>query len=467
MSSNYGTTDKSNCKKDHPLFYTADDLNRADGDEATAEATLISSLEERRTSSSGRSGEEYAAAVPGERALMDSTASKDEVYNAFDTSNKTGGKIASKFGKIKNARFKSAVNRTLAQRRSVDMLQANLSESMKSRHKRNSSSQVHQIMDLVNNDEGKDEENDSPFAESQNQDDDSVDSVDKIEGSKTHADRLVAGAFQVQKLFEDDDQHSVSSQTTTDSPLPFEELPLLGGLRDDEIVPLDEQAMCALRRKRNARKHIKKMYRQLRRLGRSFIKFVSFLWQGIVTAYFAFAAIPMVVSAWILFYHLGNPGFDFLPRTTTLSWWCNFFARQLLTLELARMTQFFLIDGLTLRTKFTIKFGGPLTTLLMIQAKGWPFLLFAWGCVDLMILHGDDSFAINWLYWTGLQIYSPGVSGAYLINSDVYLHALMCLILSGVATSIKRTFMAVYFGRKTLGMLNKNISQFTSLPYHS
>lgn len=452
MPSKYGTMTHS--KDDHPLFYTADDLNRANGDEAEAESSLFCSLEGRRTNSRGRSGEEFAAAVPGERAPLDTRASKDEVYNVFDTSKEGGTNSASKLGKFKNARFKNAVNRTVMQRRAVGMLQGKLSESMKSLHKRSASSQVHHIMDLVKN-EGKAEQDENPFAESTGRDDDSIDSVERIEGSKTHADRLVAGAFQVQKLFEDDDQQSISSQTTTDSPLPIEELPLLSGMRDGEIDPTDENAILARCRKRKARKCVKMVLRKLRRLGRIFVKTISFWWQGIVTAYFAFAAIPLVMTAWILFYNLGNPGFDFLPRTTTLSWWCNFFARQLLTLELARMTQFLFIDGLTLRTKFTIKVGGPLVTLLMIQAKGWPFLLFAWGCVDLVILHGDDPFAINWLYWTGLRIFSPGVSGAYLINSDVYFHALMCLILSGVVTSLKRTFMAVYFGRKTLGMSNR------------
>ncbi|GAX29175.1 hypothetical protein FisN_28Lh004 [Fistulifera solaris] len=304
-------------------------------------------------------------------------------------------------------------------------------------------------MDLVSSN-GKTKLPQNPFAESQGQDDDSVDSVDKIDASKTQTDRLVAGAFQVQKLFEGDDDQSMSSQTTTDSPPPIEELPLLSGVLNGEYDPTDENAILARRRKQKARRFIKMLHRKLRRLCRTGAQLISFVRQGIATAYFAFAAIPLVMTAWILFYNLGNPRFDFLPGTTTLSWWCNFFARQLLTLELARLTQFFLVDGLTLRTKFTITVGGPLVTLLVIQAKGWPFLLFAWSVIDLLILHGDDPFAVNWLYWTGLRIFSPGVSGAYLINSDVYFHALMCLVFSGVVTSLKRTFMAVYFGRKTL-----------------
>jgi hypothetical protein len=463
MSSNYGTM--TNDKQNHPFFYTANDLNRANGDDAGAEASLFNSLEDRRTFSRGRSGEKLTAAVSGERAPMDMSARTDEVYNLFDASN-TGGNSISKRGKLKNARFKNAVNRTMAQKRSIGMFQSKLSESMKNVHKRNASSQVHHIMDLVSK-TGKTVLPENPFAGSQGRDDDSVDSVDKINRSKTQTDRLVAGAFQVQKLFEDDNDQSTSSQTTTESPLPIEELPLLSGVLDGEVDPTDENAGLSRRRKQKARRIFKMLHRKLRRLCRTVAQLICFVCQGIAAAYFAFAAIPLVMTAWILFYNLGNPRFDFLPRTTTLSWWCNFFARQLLTLELARMTQFFLIDGLTLRTKFTITVGGPLVTLLMIQAKGWPFLLFAWSVIDLLILHGDDPFAVNWLYWTGLRIFSPGVSGAYLINSDVYYHALMCLVFSGVVTSLKRTFMAVHFGRKTLGRLKKRVSLVYSQPFAS
>ncbi len=455
----------TNDKQNHPFFYTANDLNRANGDDAGAEASLFNSLEDRRTFSRGRSGEKLTAAVSGERAPMDMSARTDEVYNLFDASN-TGGNSISKRGKLKNARFKNAVNRTMAQKRSIGMFQSKLSESMKNVHKRNASSQVHHIMDLVSK-TGKTVLPENPFAGSQGRDDDSVDSVDKINRSKTQTDRLVAGAFQVQKLFEDDNDQSTSSQTTTESPLPIEELPLLSGVLDGEVDPTDENAGLSRRRKQKARRIFKMLHRKLRRLCRTVAQLICFVCQGIAAAYFAFAAIPLVMTAWILFYNLGNPRFDFLPRTTTLSWWCNFFARQLLTLELARMTQFFLIDGLTLRTKFTITVGGPLVTLLMIQAKGWPFLLFAWSVIDLLILHGDDPFAVNWLYWTGLRIFSPGVSGAYLINSDVYYHALMCLVFSGVVTSLKRTFMAVHFGRKTLGRLKKRVSLVYSQPFAS
>jgi hypothetical protein len=39
---------------------------------------------------------------------------------------------------------------------------------------------------------------------------------------------------------------------------------------------------------------------------------------------FLLLAIPLFVTAWILFYPFGNPSLDFLPGAATLSWWFNF-----------------------------------------------------------------------------------------------------------------------------------------------
>jgi hypothetical protein len=40
---------------------------------------------------------------------------------------------------------------------------------------------------------------------------------------------------------------------------------------------------------------------------------------------FLVLAFPCFAVAWVLYYHLGNPKFDFMPGQATLSWWLNFF----------------------------------------------------------------------------------------------------------------------------------------------
>lgn len=84
----------------------------------------------------------------------------------------------------------------------------------------------------------------------------------------------------------------------------------------------------------------------------------------------------------------------------SISWWLLFLGvRQVLTLSLARATQAWMVDFLALRTRWFVKIFGSRMTLLLVQAKGWPFILFWWGVYDLCFLYGDNPFARHWLYW--------------------------------------------------------------------
>jgi hypothetical protein len=70
----------------------------------------------------------------------------------------------------------------------------------------------------------------------------------------------------------------------------------------------------------------------------------------------------------------------------TLSWWSNFIGRQLLVLDLARGTQYVLLDLVILGNRYALTWLGPLVTLWAIQAKGWPLIAIFWGVWDLLLL---------------------------------------------------------------------------------
>lgn len=74
----------------------------------------------------------------------------------------------------------------------------------------------------------------------------------------------------------------------------------------------------------------------------------------------------------------------------------------------------------------------------------------AWSLWDLILLHGDNTFQQNWLYWTDISLFSPANVGGYILEKDIYLRALIAAIIAGVATAIKRTVLALYFGKKTV-----------------
>jgi hypothetical protein len=62
--------------------------------------------------------------------------------------------------------------------------------------------------------------------------------------------------------------------------------------------------------------------------------------------------------------------------------------RQLITLSLGKATEIFVIDFLSIRRRFTIRLLGPWVTLFILQARGWPFLLFMWAIFDFALLSG-------------------------------------------------------------------------------
>mmetsp|Transcript_21059 Transcript_21059/g.31242 ORF Transcript_21059/g.31242 Transcript_21059/m.31242 type:complete len:1002 (-) Transcript_21059:137-3142(-) len=160
-------------------------------------------------------------------------------------------------------------------------------------------------------------------------------------------------------------------------------------------------------------------------------------------------AIPLVCTAFVLFYKLKNPGLDFLPGDGRLSWWCLFLARQALTFDLARKTQGFGIDHLALQRRWVVSVIGPLCTLWLIQARGWPFILSVWALYDCILLHGNNEFQKNWLFWTDLDIFSDANPGSELLQSDFYFRVLMAAMLAGALHAVKRTYVALYFGRRT------------------
>ena len=94
---------------------------------------------------------------------------------------------------------------------------------------------------------------------------------------------------------------------------------------------------------------------------------------------------------------------------------------------------------------------GPWVTIFCLQSKGWPFLVAFWGLYDMLLLHGDSHFQTHWLYWTGIRIYSTANSGSYILSSSAYLRVLIGMVLAGIATTLKRTVLTLYFGKRSFG----------------
>ena len=115
----------------------------------------------------------------------------------------------------------------------------------------------------------------------------------------------------------------------------------------------------------------------------------------------SFVFLALFTSA-VLFFAAGNP----MTGTKTernanplvyasCSWWVNFIgARQLCTLVLSRFTEILMVGGvLTLRTRTVLKMFGPLVSLLVMQARGWPHIVTFWAVWNFAFLQSGKALA--------------------------------------------------------------------------
>lgn len=139
------------------------------------------------------------------------------------------------------------------------------------------------------------------------------------------------------------------------------------------------------------------------------------------------------------------------PTTASASWWLLFLGvRQVVTFVMAKAVELFLIDFLSVRSRFSVKFVGPWVTLCILQAKGWPFLLLVWGILNFSLLSGSKPFFHHWAYWQEhvewLNEANP--SGQY-VNSVWHHRAVAIAVSLGVVVSAKRFWLGLYLGRQT------------------
>jgi hypothetical protein len=277
-----------------------------------------------------------------------------------------------------------------------------------------------------------------------------------IEASDT--DRLVTGALKIEGLFQEDE---FEEEKKTDNEARHddidikegsgEKLPLLD--RDDSNYATLPSAFTGRFSALN-RKTVPRPWRRVRKYLRMCcypVEALKSFRDLLLTSYAVTLGLPcFFVSLW-LFNVMGNPYLDFLPGQASLAWWLNFVCRQCVTLDIARIIQWLAIDKFLLGTRAGVKIFGPLLSLTLIQSKGYPFLLIAWGINNLFLLHGDQPFDRHWLYYAVHAKYFQQVnSGNYILASDRYLRLLISMIIAGGVKACKRTAAALYFGRRTL-----------------
>ena len=182
-----------------------------------------------------------------------------------------------------------------------------------------------------------------------------------------------------------------------------------------------------------------------------------------------YAIIPIIGIAAILFYLAGNPPVGVLanggvPVNGTLfnedgeevasdrysaSWMLLFLLRQILTGSLAKLTEFIVIDFLSIRSKGTVQLFGPWPTLFILQSKGLPFILTTWSIFNFCILYGPAPFFSHWLFFQEyIELFNRSNPSGNIIKSEWNRRILSIGVSVGLVVAIKRFWLGLYLGKQ-------------------
>lgn len=241
---------------------------------------------------------------------------------------------------------------------------------------------------------------------------------------------------------------------------------------DDDRLQGDESATkkSSEKTKKKPRKsfaaHIKEEWDymnrfQLRNVTRNPLASAIYVYCKVVLLYLI---LPSTGIATILFYSGDNPptGYDIQASTSaaavrsstaSASWWLLFLGiRQVITFSLAMGTELVVIDLLSIRVRGTLRVFGPWITLMIVQSKGWPFLIFAWGIYDFCLLYGEHPFFQHWLFWQDtVDMFTEKNPAGQVVSSDTYRRILAVAVSVGIVVAIKRFWLALFLGKQTFG----------------
>jgi hypothetical protein len=140
-----------------------------------------------------------------------------------------------------------------------------------------------------------------------------------------------------------------------------------------------------------------------------------------------------------------------IQQKASISWWIIFIAfREVGILIMSKCVEAVIVDFLAIQTRAILRSLGPVITLLLVQSKGWPFLLSCWGVLNFLLVAGDKHFNRHWLFfqhfWGLLNENNP--SGD--VTNTLWFKRICAIASSvGAAVAAKRVAVGIYLGRQT------------------
>jgi hypothetical protein len=165
-----------------------------------------------------------------------------------------------------------------------------------------------------------------------------------------------------------------------------------------------------------------------------------------------YVILPATALSAILFYVADNPptGNNAASSKASASWWVLFIGvRQVITFFLSLVTQAIVIDFLGLDSKIMLKILGPVLSLLIVQSKGWPFIVSFWAVYDFILLQGDWPLAHHWGYFqTQVGLFNAENPSGNIVDSHWNRVILGTAIGVSTVTAVKRFIIGLYQGRQ-------------------
>jgi hypothetical protein len=169
-----------------------------------------------------------------------------------------------------------------------------------------------------------------------------------------------------------------------------------------------------------------------------------------------------------LLFHL--PVFDnpptgkFPPESSekaSASWWIIFVCiRQVSIVAISKCLEVLIVDFLALQTTAILRSCGALFTLLVVQSKGWPFLMMFWGIFNFALVTGDSPFNKHWLYWQDVWGLFNETNPSGTVTSSTWF-SIICTVsaIVGAAVSVKRVAVGVVLGRQTFSNYSEQLAK--------
>ena len=99
-----------------------------------------------------------------------------------------------------------------------------------------------------------------------------------------------------------------------------------------------------------------------------------------------------------------------------------FFVRQVFILLCVKSGEILTIDILALRTPLFLRTVGSFATLMIVQARGWPYVLTFWSLSDFCFLFGNHAFARHWLFWQDwIDLFNESNPAGSFLHSVLYI----------------------------------------------